>query len=472
MAMTLRKVISVYLNKPGRYLFFNVSTGETAYGTTADYEAFMDGEAYHDGLGDWRCYEARSALFMKENRRLFLIKKKVEPSGGLLKSDRFNAFLRKNGLWDEWVDFYLNENCVFLADFAFENELDEPEASKEDYEAVRALMEEYDGEEFFKSFSDAIFFTVLGERSSSDFFVLGANEDTYGISLYRGSNSLEEVYSFLRNANGYGREHDLGLLTSFVGLYSQKKEKKPLPYGANPFGKDEAFTSTSIHQGKRNINYLSESMGKALKRQLRTIIDGLRYLRKQKGRPEKDEECNVLLVQTMGGFTFKKIERTAERLDSVEFFLEYELIAVDSPKYPLGKKTDTDYAFTFRYFPGGNFDYSDEDPRKGYVCFVGLMVDLKTGMLLRPIVFGMEDGQSFGKNLHREANASLKGMPVPRRIIVNDELDFHIADFLFANMYAKGADIVFKDMDLPTDGVYAELLEHARQFPLGDLPKA
>ena len=69
----------------------------------------------------------------------------------------------------------------------------------------------------------------------------------------------------------------------------------------------------------------------------------------------------------------------------------------------------------------------------------------------------MEDGQSLGKSLLRNAEQYLKGIPVPKRILVNSELDFHVADFLFVPMFLEGAEVVFVDQGLPTDDFY-ELL--------------
>ena len=88
---------------------------------------------------------------------------------------------------------------------------------------------------------------------------------------------------------------------------------------------------------------------------------------------EKDEECNVLLDFVGGGIKYSKVARTDKMLHAPAFFLETALIDVDSPTYETGKRQGGDFAFTFRYMPSGNFNYDDDDPRKGFVGFVGIV---------------------------------------------------------------------------------------------------
>lgn len=466
--MELREVVEAYLRKPGKYLFYNVTTGEKVYGVFSDYDSFMYGESFHDGRGDWRCFEARSAAFMQNAREGFLLSQGIEADASSLKAAGFASLLKKRGLFEAWVDFFL-ENNPFLADYAFVNELEEEEASKEDYRAIRLLMEEYDSHEFERFFSDSVFFTVFRDSLYTSFSILGASHGTYGVSFYRGDDAADEFYSFLRNAEGFGRERDVGMLLSIVTLYSERRseERLTLPNSVNPYGEDGLYSSMCIHMGKRALNHLSKSMAGCLKTELRALIDGLSYLKKRRDRPKKDEDCNVFLDFVGGRIKYSKVARTDKMLHAPAFFLETALIDVDSPTYETGKRQGGDFAFTFRYMPSGNFDYDDDDPRKGFVGFVGILCDVKTGVVLAPLLFAMEDGQSLGKSLLQTAEKYLKGIPVPKRILVNSELDFHVADFLFVPMFLEGAEVVFVDEGLPTDDAYADLCEFAEKNPFG-----
>ena len=469
--MTLRSIIEAYLEKPGRYYFYNVATGESAYGTLGDYEAFCDGEKYDDGQGNWHCYESRSPSFMKWLRSRFLSRRHVPIEDDLLKAGPFNAFLRRKGWFSDWVDYYFEENAFFLARHALENELEEEEASPSTYRDIQKLMKEYDNENFQDCFSDSLYFTLVKDRVYATFFVLGASHDTYGLCLYLSEWPYQEVSSFLRCPDYHDRRNDIGMLTTFLGLYAERGEgEKPSKDYPNPYGGDRRVSSMLIHRGKRSINRLSKTLGCAVKQTLREIIDALKWLRDNPDRPEEDEDANVVIRGRGKGYSMVILPRDEDELYRDEFFIDRLLANIDSPRYETGAKTRAEYAFTFRFFPGGNFDYED-DPRNGFCAFAGFLMDLSTGKLLPPILVSMEHGETFGQALYSAAK-QLKGIKTPKTIVVNNELDEHIADFFFVPWFVKGTEIEFLDEDLPTDDAFDELARCVEEGTFDDLPQA
>lgn len=467
-----RTLVAFYLEKPNKNVLVHRYDASMFYVTMPELERFGKGQDPWQGkiasLKDYCVFYCRRSEAIVEAREDFLKKKrlfsKVDPS--LCHSTpKFNSFLKKRGLWEEYMESFLDRYATVFADFFYENELTEIEAPQKDYDAIGKLLREYESHGFWKMFSDSVFFdAILGPSGGSQFVVMGNRGQTYGISFYRGITGYH-AYELLFYEEINASElltHSVGCLSQALSLYCDKavdpamKDEKPI-YDGEP-----RYWSICINRSAMTKNYLGVALAKSLKAQLRTAIDVLKDFKTQQLPKDFGKmEANVYVMEFAGQYHFKVEPRDIDYDHPLRFISSsnYQDIL---PCYQAKKMKNRIYSFAIRPIPGGAF-HDEEDPRFGFSSCLALICDDESGMVLAPVVAKHNNGAPFLENLANDAYPYVSGLFTPREILVNSELDFQIAEFLLHPFILAGAILSYVDQDLATDEAYEAMMDAMKE---------
>ena len=458
-----REMVSLFLEKPSKYLFINRRGEGHFYATFNDWEDYEFGEnPFLDrGISDasqWCCFDARSSSHMADIRgKVILAHPELDfPYANIGITSKWNAFAKKNGLWDEYVEAFLDRHLFEIADFYFVNDLADKPAGKAQYRKLRKALEKYESYEFELEIADDHLFTVISEYGHMSFVVLGNARGTYGISFYLGDDDSQQ-YCAIACGEEMNPDRDTfltrtcGSLADTVALYLEKRPgEAAVAPEENPFGEDNRYSFLTVHNGKVTGLRLTSFMAESLIKRVEVAIKALKdYLQDD---PELDPPCPVNVSIFMHG---KKTAIHSTDLDE-EYFHDYGdtmgdclLRSVPTPRYPHRGKKDETWSFVFRLAPRVFGD--DEENIYKYQRYVGFVCDDRSGKVLHSLLVWINDETDFPTALRSAAEKEFADSIVPKTIYVNQYFDEAIANFVFAPLISAGSEIVLVDEELPSD---------------------
>lgn len=369
-----------------------------------------------------------------------------------------NAVCRAN-LWNEYIQLILDNELINLSDILFDENIEDEEASKEDYAAIRKLLEEYDKHNFEEHISDVAFFSAsCKSEGDTNFIILGNNHGTYGIVFYRSFHGLYEIDSFLGFGDDEWGGYELTSLGHTIALYSDHKTPE-YKYGSfpfkNPWGKDNHYSSMSLSGGLRYDCYLPKHMAKAIILQLRVIIDLLTDI--------VDKQHNHMVVTRLTYCIIAKGESEYFVADEISvrplpFSFDKESTHYQVPTLTTELKAKKGrYDFAFHILEPLKAEGYGEDKRiysTGYIC---ILTDHKTGFLYNPIIVAPRHGEPICIALARAFEATQVFEGLPDRIYVNRELDESIARFALSAFISNGTQLIATEERLKTDDAFESL---------------
>ena len=474
--MDLTSIISTYLEHPNKHLFINRYDGSTIAVTESELAKAEKGFDPWNGkiahMEDYFPYYYRRRDFIVDIRASFLKKHKLSKdidASLVHSSPKFNAMIKKRGLWDQYVEYYIDENCATLADLLYCNEVEDIEASPSQYKAIGKLLKEYESYRFWEHFSDSNYFTVVNSpNKGSDFIVMGNGGSTYGISFYRGHQEGREGYCLLYHDSQYNDPdltNTIGTLGCTVSFYCDQEKEEGFEYDVSPYDSDPRYWSISVMRGKMKRNYLGKTMARSIEYQLREAIQVLKGLLTQE-RPEHlpDYDADIVAIYGIHDYIYRIMPRDYDP-QTPPLILDSYLYRHLEPDINPRKSSKAVLSFVFRAVPEGVF-HEENEPRFAFHAYVGILCDEESGIIVAPIFVSSEDTKRpFIINLLNAAGGPLSNLASPKEVLVNSEFDYQMAEFLFAPMLREGTLLTFEDSLLAADDAYHSMAEELHKSP-------
>lgn len=385
------------------------------------------------------------------------------------------ALIQKKGLWEQFRDLFEQALRNDIGIDLLENGVWEEEASPEQYQEIRALLEQYEAKHYEKEFSDHVVFYIndANMRRGTAFVVLGNAGDTFGISFYLGERPLDGAYSLY--AESITRDPICsGTLGTVVSFYCEKQNSYPMSKGryVNPYGDDHAYTSIVIHEGVSHECYLGKGVARFLKKALERAMKMLdTVLAKQRLMEKKDGAVTYILTPNKDGVsaTIDAVERSENDEHNARIPLLYYAYRDGVPAPLIGneeKAARGNYDLSLRLAPGGVMPFEGEDVRHSQLCYLLILADRQSRKILFCPIVSDRDGTGFCANLCAEFEKAYGAdRPLPKKVYVNCAFDADIAELLFNGR----CQIVSTPKKTTCDDFYESM---CREWELENLAKA
>lgn len=376
--------------------------------------------------------------------------KRAEGEAAAEQTTKFASFLKKNGLAGKFEDYLKEQAWCFVANFVLGNDLDEREASKEQYAAIREELEALSNEDFEKIFPDTTLFKMIFSPTvTMHFVVLGNAENTFGISFYRETYGPEEYLAMVENDKPEVAEL-IGTLSNTISFYYDYKERdfvagqRPMDL-ENPYGNDCRYSSLSIKQTRFANNFLTESAAHlvlyALKKAHYVLTRARNYVKRHmnQGVPTRFEyDSKYVSSSALTIYPDDLICRDPSFYVFPHFGFHKHLFPVFT-----GKDNKT-YHLSARAISCCADEAKPDDFRFSTSASIVTLVEEKSETITEMFVLARKAGESMVKAFADSVTKQIRSFEAPKKILVNSDVEMGFAKIIYANAIEEQGTVIVK----------------------------